>query len=44
MKLDIRTLWKHLRSTKHTHNPVDDTKGNVEALLKMRDMGLKFKF
>jgi hypothetical protein len=24
--------WKHLRITKHTHNPVDDAKGNAEAL------------
>lgn len=25
--------WKKLKRTKHTHNPVDDAKGNVEALL-----------
>ena len=25
--------WKSLRKTKHTHHPVDDAKGNVEALL-----------
>jgi len=25
--------FKHLRKTKHTHNPVDDAKGNAEALL-----------
>jgi hypothetical protein len=24
--------FKHLRKTKHTHNPVDDALGNVEAL------------
>lgn len=36
--------WKHLRKTKHTHHPVDDAKGNAEALLHMRDkMGLKIK-
>lgn len=29
--------FKHLRKTKHTHNPVDDCKGNVEALLYMKD-------
>ena len=23
--------WKHLRITKHTHHPVDDAMGNVEA-------------
>jgi DNA polymerase III alpha subunit (gram-positive type) len=27
--------WKKLRKTKHTHNPVDDAKGNAEALLFM---------
>jgi hypothetical protein len=26
--------WKHLRDTKHTHNPVDDAAGNAEALYK----------
>jgi DNA polymerase III epsilon subunit-like protein len=25
--------WKKLRRTKHTHNPVDDAKGNAEALI-----------
>lgn len=25
--------WKKLRKTKHTHNPVDDAKGNAEALM-----------
>jgi len=25
--------FKHLRKTKHTHHPVDDAMGNVEALL-----------
>ncbi|BDD08909.1 hypothetical protein FUAX_13410 [Fulvitalea axinellae] len=34
--------FKHLRETKHTHHPVDDAKGNAEALLKMKkEMGLK---
>jgi Exonuclease len=33
--------FKHLRKTRHTHNPVDDAMGNAEALLHMRDaMGL----
>ena len=27
--------FKHLRKTKHTHNPVDDAMGNAEALLHM---------
>jgi len=31
--------FKHLRRTKHTHNPVDDSRGNAEALLRMVDNG-----
>ena len=27
------TSWKKFRKTKHTHNPVDDAKGNAEAIL-----------
>ena len=41
MMKDSFAAWKHLRTTKHTHNPVDDAMGNAEAILKMRDMGLK---
>ena len=33
--------FKHLRRTEHTHNPVDDAIGNAEALLAMKEMGLK---
>lgn len=34
--------FKHLRKTKHTHHPVDDAKGNAEALLHMKkELGLK---
>ena len=33
--------WKHLRKTAHTHHPIDDAKGNAEALLAMKEMGLK---
>jgi hypothetical protein len=34
-----------LRRTKHSHNPVDDAKGNAEALLTMKEkFGLKIKF
>ena len=33
--------FKHLRKTAHTHHPVDDAKGNAEALLTMKEtMGL----
>lgn len=36
--------FKSLRQTKHTHHPVDDAKGNAEALLAMKArMGLKIK-
>jgi hypothetical protein len=39
---DTFTSFKHLRRTSHTHHPVDDARGNAEALLHMKDeMGLK---
>ena len=42
---DTFKTFKHLRQTKHTHNPVDDAKGNAEALLIMkRELGLKIKW
>ena len=41
MKNDTFAKWKHLRDTKHTHNPVDDVMGNAEVLVKMKKMGLK---
>lgn len=41
---DTFVTFKHLRRTKHTHHPVDDAKGNAEALLTMKnDMGLKIR-
>jgi hypothetical protein len=41
---DTSTTFKHLRRTRHTHHPVDDARGNAEALLHMKDtMGLKIK-
>lgn len=33
----MRSSFKFLRKTKHTHHPVDDAKGNAEAFLAMRD-------
>ena len=30
---DMRKNFKHLRKTKHTHHPVDDARGNAEAML-----------
>jgi DNA polymerase III epsilon subunit-like protein len=41
---DSRAKWKHLRKTVHSHHPVDDAKGNAEALLEMQKMGLKIQF
>ena len=35
---DVYSTFKHLRDTKHTHKPVDDARGNAEALLKMFNM------
>lgn len=47
MKMDsnVNRDWKRLyRKTKHSHNPVDDAKGNAEALLAMKRLGLKINF
>jgi hypothetical protein len=44
MRKDTFVNFKHLRRTKHTHDPVDDARGNAEALLQMKDMGLKISF
>ncbi len=38
---DMFKNFKHLRKTKHTHHPVDDARGNAEALLQMKADGLK---
>ncbi|MEW7281205.1 exonuclease domain-containing protein [Aquimarina sp. 2201CG1-2-11] len=38
--------FKHLRKTKHTHHPVDDARGNAEALLTMKNemnLGISLK-
>ena len=44
MAKDTSVNFKHLRKTRHTHDPVDDAKGNAEALLHMQAMmGLKMK-
>ncbi len=44
MEKDMFTSFKHLRNTEHTHHPVDDAKGNAEALLAMKDeLGLRIK-
>ena len=38
---DSFASFKHLRKTEHTHHPVADARGNAEALLKMKEDGLK---
>lgn len=44
MMKDTFVTFKHLRRTRHTHHPVDDAKGNAEALLTMKnEMGLKIR-
>ena len=41
---DTRKNFKHLRKTKHTHNPVDDAVGNAEALIQIKEKyGIKIK-
>ena len=32
---DLARNFRHLRRTKHTHHPLDDARGNAEALLAM---------
>lgn len=44
MRKSVFEQWKHLRKTVHDHNPVNDAKGNAEALIKMKHMGLKVPF
>ena len=41
MVKDTFQSFKHLRQTPHTHNPLDDAKGNAEALIAMKKSGLK---
>lgn len=43
MKMDTRAQWKQLRKTKHDHDPLNDARGNAEAVLEMQKMGLKIK-
>ncbi len=45
MVKDTYQDFKHLRKTNHTHHPVDDVKGNAEALLILKnEQGLKIKW
>jgi hypothetical protein len=38
LQKDMFANFKHLRKTTHDHNPVNDAKGNAEALLAMRKL------
>lgn len=39
---DTFVNFKHLRKTEHTHHPLDDVRGNAEALLQIKEeFGLK---
>ena len=43
---DLRASFKHLRKTRHTHHPVDDARGNAEAMLQINEtykLNIKFK-
>ena len=43
---DLSRNFKHLRLTKHTHHPLDDARGNAEALLaiaKKYDLNIRLK-
>lgn len=37
------THWKKFRKTKHTHNALDDARGNAEALRKIFEMGCSYE-
>jgi hypothetical protein len=41
---DVFASFKHLRRSPHTHDPVDDARGNAEALLQLKELGLKISF
>lgn len=43
MQKDMRVNFKRLRKTRHSHHPVDDARGNAEALLQMKEMGLRIE-
>ncbi|MEO1174931.1 MAG: exonuclease [Myxococcota bacterium] len=41
---DTFKSFKHLRKTRHTHHPVEDARGNAEALLAMKsELGLNIR-
>lgn len=38
-KWNDQSRWKRLRRTAHTHDPLDDARGNAEALVSLLDSG-----
>lgn len=41
---DSRYKWKKHRKTQHSHHPIDDARGNAEALLEAKARGVKIGF
>lgn len=42
--MSLNSEWKkRFRKTRHDHNPVNDAKGNAEALLAMQQLGLRIQ-
>lgn len=41
MEKDTYYKWKWMRDAKHDHNPVNDSMGNAQAVLKMKEKGMK---
>lgn len=37
---DMKQNFKHLRRTRHSHHPVEDARGNAEALRELKKLGL----
>jgi len=44
MERDSYAKWKWMREAPHNHDPVSDALGNAQALLKMKEKGLKISF
>ena len=40
---DMRASFKHLKRTPHTHDPLDDARGNAEAMLELVKIGLPLR-
>lgn len=38
LQKSMSASYRDLRKTRHTHNPVDDARGNAEALLRIQEM------